>query len=310
MWKLADIPDWSYHGVNHSIQGNGGPDCVNFLLPQRRIFETIIAFTIGCSSLCWAYKRCTLPSVPKVAREDRGGKRLLLVLMCLVFGIEIGFKFSSRTVIYMMNPCHVITAIQIFLLAAPPTSKAVTFLFRVHLHCLYGAILAILFPVLNTRKRTLEMEIYWIQHFLILITPFYLLRTGVGGVYTVEPMKDMSWAVLTNGFLFIYHFIVLQSLGTITEVNLNNMICPAVSDPFYGNNYRLWAIVHQTALILIVGKLYTKMSLLILQALGTVEWTGERYVAMAPPSVQQLCSMCKAQVSRTPTTNEDSTHID
>lgn len=113
MWKLADIPDWSYHGVNHSIQGNGGPDCVNFLSPQRRIFETAIAFSIGISSLCWAYKRCTLPSVPKVAREDRGGKRLLLVLMCLVFGIEIGFKFSSRTVIYMMNPCHVITAIQV-----------------------------------------------------------------------------------------------------------------------------------------------------------------------------------------------------
>lgn len=113
MWKLADIPDWTYHGVNHSIQGNGGPDCVNFISPQRRIFETSIAFTIGCVSLCWAYKRCTLPSVPKVAREDRGGKRLLLVLMCLVFGIEIGFKFSSRTVIYMMNPCHVITAIQV-----------------------------------------------------------------------------------------------------------------------------------------------------------------------------------------------------
>ena len=113
MWKLADIPDWSYLGVNHSIKGNGGPDCVNFLSPQRRIFETIIAVSIGCTSLYWGYKRCTVPPVPKVAREDRGGKRLLLVLMCLVFGIEIGFKFSSRTVIYILNPCHVVTAIQV-----------------------------------------------------------------------------------------------------------------------------------------------------------------------------------------------------
>ncbi|KFM77106.1 Transmembrane protein 164, partial [Stegodyphus mimosarum] len=293
MWKLADVSDWSYHGVNHSIKGNGGPDCVNFLSSQRRILETVVACSIGCYSVCWGYKRYTLPPVPKVVREDRGGKRLLLVLMCLVFGIEIGFKFSSRTVIYILNPCHIITTIQIFLLAAPPTSKTVTALFRIHMHSLYGAFLAIFFPVLNTRKRTLELEIYWIQHLLIVITPFYLLRTGVAGIYTVERLDDMSWAVLTLGLLFLYHFLPLQILGMITQVNLNNIICPAVSDPFYGPNYRIFAIFHQAALILIVGKLYTKMSLLVLQALGTVEWTGEKYVALAALRVQQLCSMCK-----------------
>ncbi|XP_054708168.1 transmembrane protein 164-like [Uloborus diversus] len=309
-WKLADVGDWSFHGVNHSIQGNGGPDCVNFLSIERRIMETFLALTIACLSLIWSYKRCTVPPVPKVMREDRGGKRLLLVLMCLVFGIEIGFKFSSRTVIYILNPCHVVTAIQIFLLAAPPTSKVVTALFRIHMHCLYGAFLAIFFPVLNTRKRTLELEVYWIQHFLILITPFYLLRTGVGGVYTVEPISDMSWAMLTEGLLFLYHFLVLQILGMITQVNLNNIICPAVSDPFYGPNYRIWAIFHQTASILIVGKVYTKLSLLILQALGTIVWTGEKYVAMAALRVQQLCSICKTQMTRKSLKTDDSPHKD
>ncbi|GBM70442.1 Transmembrane protein 164 [Araneus ventricosus] len=308
--KLADIADWSYQGVNHSIKGNGGPDCVNYLSSQRRIIETFIACSIGVYSLYYGLKRCTIPPVPKVIREDRGGKRLLLVLMCLVFGIEIGFKFSSRTVIYILNPCHVITTIQIFLLAAPPTSKTVTALFRIHMHCLYGAILAILFPVLNTRKRTLELEVYWIQHFLILITPFYLLRTGVGGIYTVEPLADMSWAMLTQGVIFLYHFLVLQGLGMLTQVNLNNIICPAVSDPFTGPNYRLWAMLHQAALILLLGKVYTKVSLVVLQALGTIEWTGEKYVAMAALRVQQLCSMCKAQMTRKALKNEDDTHTD
>ncbi|KAK8770293.1 hypothetical protein V5799_013244 [Amblyomma americanum] len=247
--SLLAVSEWAYAGVNHSLAGNGGPECAQFLSGRRRLWETALAvlWTLvlaiascrrlqksrgvqhGCSNAAQlkdSILRChnkhttskeTVPPAPKVVREDRGGKRCLLVLLCLVFGMELGFKFSSRTVIYILNPCHVITMLQIIMLAAPPTSRVMTVLFRVHVHWINGPLLALLFPVLNTRLLPLEQEVYWVQHGLMLAVPCYLMR--LGGVFSTEPLGDLSWALLSIALQYLYHFLILQALALVTQAS-------------------------------------------------------------------------------------------
>lgn len=251
--------EWAYAGVDHSLPGNGGQDCVDFIPLWQRVAESGIACVFAAFAINYAYKRVTLPAkLPPVERSDRCGKRVLLVLMCVTFGIELGFKFATRQMIWILNPCHVTSMIQIFILAAPP-SKLVTAMFRLHLHMLTGAPIAILFPVINTRLLPFETEVYFIQHFLMMIIPYYLIR--VGGVYTAERVSDMSWAFLSLGWLYFFHFVPLNYIAVLSQVNLNNMLCPAVSDPFYGRGYRLFAMLHQVLLIPIIGKFITFTSL-------------------------------------------------
>ncbi|KAL8600009.1 hypothetical protein ACOMHN_057778 [Nucella lapillus] len=250
--------DWAYVGVDFDLPGNGGAECVSFLSPTQRLVESGISSLLALFIICKVYPHLTLPSSQRRAltEGESSGKRLLLVLMCLTWGCELGFKFATRQMIWIFNPCHIATAVQIYLLASPP-SKAVTAAFRLHMHMLTGAPIAILFPVINTRMLPFETEVYYIQHILMLVIPFYLMH--LGDPYIPERLSDFSWASMTFGLLFLYHFIPLQLLAIGTQVNLNNMLCPAVSDPFHGPYYRLFAIAHQTLLIPSLGKIYAAL---------------------------------------------------
>uniref|UniRef100_A0A182SZV8 Transmembrane protein 164 n=1 Tax=Anopheles maculatus TaxID=74869 RepID=A0A182SZV8_9DIPT len=266
---------WAYDGVNGSVPRNTGPECAEYLSPSRKLMETIVIIplcliAIKCSVSRLkpiTYRQLDRRCVQAGAVSGRGsalpgeilipswGKQFLLVTMTLTLGVELGFKFATRTVIYILNPCHITTIMQIYLLACNKPTRSSTVLFRLQMNFLNGPLLAFMFPETDSRQLPLESSIYWIQHALMCIIPVFLLR--IGGVYNMEALNDFTWNVIGYATLIIYHFGVLQVVATPVQVNLNHMLCPALKDPFEGSNYRIFAVFHEAILCTLLCKLVT-----------------------------------------------------
>ena len=108
------IADVLYGGVDFSLPGNGGKECAAFLSSKQRLVETVVYELFTCFVLWKMLDKVSIPEKLPAYREGTGaGKRLLLVAHSLIFAIEIGFKFATKQVIFLLNPCHVLTAIQV-----------------------------------------------------------------------------------------------------------------------------------------------------------------------------------------------------
>ncbi|CAB3410330.1 unnamed protein product [Caenorhabditis bovis] len=254
---LGVIRELAIGGIDSSIQGNGGEECMNYLPGWQRFLESVIFIPLSLYSAYISLPLdCSFRFPPKTI-----SRYTILLAYSLIFGAELAYKMISSTGVFLLNPCHVTTTMQLILLTMEGKSKFACFLFRLMLYFMPGAWFALAFPILNTRNLPGEVFIYYAQHIAILIVPVYLMY--IQGSFEPEKSHDFAWTVFGVSVFSLYHFVVLQCGAMMTRVNLNNIMCPAVSDPFQSRAYRVIAVGHQCILIPILSKTYSAMSLAV-----------------------------------------------
>lgn len=177
------LQDLAWGGINATIPVFGGLECKYHVSSTQRLIETVIGTIIG--SFSFKTGLSLMPNIPEPKSYEclkpSKTRTALLVMLSLVFGVEIGYKFVSKSSIYLLYPCHVVSMLWIYLLAAsissstPSKNKVNLFIYRCLIHVTHGTMMAIAFPVDDVLELPMERVIFWLQHYLILIIPIYMI---------------------------------------------------------------------------------------------------------------------------------------
>ena len=238
-------------------------ECYDFLPFQRRLIETCLVTILGgVLILPRIIRTLSLPkdweiissSRLRASREIFGIRKVLLVVLCLVYGMELHEKITNEPLVSLLQTSHVITVMQIYLLSSH-ASRTCMAVFRVHMHLLHAPFLTmVLLFKTKMADSAVDHLVTRAHHVLIaLVVPSYLVL--IGGPYRCDVLKNLSWPLLTTLLYGFYQFYFIQPVAMVTLVNLNGILCPASPDqPFHGPWYRTWAVLYEFILVLVLGK--------------------------------------------------------
>ncbi len=78
--------NWTHSGVDFSLYGNGGHECVQYLSERHKIAETVFIVTYAALfEIGLPWKKFVADYKPNLELRERFGRKLLLASLCLIW---------------------------------------------------------------------------------------------------------------------------------------------------------------------------------------------------------------------------------
>jgi len=148
---------------------------------------------------------------------------IIFTLVCCLCGAAYQ-KYLTKTFIFFLQPCHVITAI-FLVVTILPYNYCKTFcdvLFNIALYLIYGPILAVATPDLRDVPNEWLKANFYAHHWIIIGMPFYLVYVRA---FDLFPISLYFYSIVLFGSV-IYHFFILLGVSLISGANLNYIMVP------------------------------------------------------------------------------------
>ena len=170
----------------------------------------------------------------------------LICLSCMVANII--FKVESRTLIFILNPCHASNFFLIFLCFTPFSIVGELFAFSLFGFS-FGGLLGLIFTE-NEDLPFFEIFVYYVQH--VFVAGLGPLILSLSGRYDIRNYVKYPLPWLGAIFFTLYERFLIMPMSMITYANLNHALCGFDSDPMYakfdlGRWYWLWAELYLSA---------------------------------------------------------------
>lgn len=153
-----------------------------------------------------------------------------------------GSTHARFQLLWLLQPCYISLGMVLFVVLFP-RSRHNARVFALLCSWVWGAVASFLFPDRDGYTQPLELENYFLQHYLILLTPLLYLACRRTSAYAHMSWREAATMTLYGDVIHnLYHFLFLWTVSMLSDVNLNYMLSPPSKIPAFvreSPHYRL-----------------------------------------------------------------------
>jgi hypothetical protein len=215
--------------------GDGGPRCAAYLTIPYKVMVMAVWVPLQLYSFFKHYKYCKedYEQMPEHIKNKKPStlEKITGYFLLAIELLQCYYKFTTGRGAFMLNPCHVAVALQIYVLLTKKTLLN-DLLFRIMVTFTFGDALGFLMPDTNGLDLPFEAPMFYVEHFAGgFVGPAVVILSGRYSSPSYVSLKSILFGWSINS---LWNRAVLIPIGMITWTNLNFALCPSPADPWYG----------------------------------------------------------------------------